>query len=211
MNITAIVLAAGGSSRLGEPKQLLRDARGETLVHRAAREARDAGVDNVFVVVGSSARDVRAAVASLDVTIIENDAWQSGLASSIVCGARAASARAHDSVDAQRHARGPAVPALLYLTCDMPTVGAEHLRALMAASVNGTQRVASDYGATRGIPAVFPPSDVAALVALTGDRGAKALLMQPDTILVALDGGTFDLDTPEDVARWRAAAPGAVK
>jgi len=71
--------------------------------------------------------------------------------------------------------------------------------------------VASEYitrggsALTRGIPAIIPRSEWPALLALSGDRGAKALLELPDTLTVALLDGTFDLDTPEDVSAWRAS------
>ncbi|MBC8085951.1 MAG: nucleotidyltransferase family protein [Phycisphaerae bacterium] len=191
MNIGAVILAAGASTRLGEPKQLLRNVRGETLVESVAQEALDAGASPVFVVVGASAETVRTAVQHLTVTVVENVDWADGMSSSIragVCGADAC-----------------AVDAVLLLACDMPSVGTAHLRKLVDALHQGAVRVASEYGDTRGIPAVIRRAEFAWFETLTGDKGAKGLLMLDDTALVHLEGGTFDLDTPEDVATWRAS------
>lgn len=189
MTIAAVVLAAGGSTRLGEPKQLLRDHSGELLVHKVAREAHEAGCRPVVVVVGADADRVRAAVNELDVIVERNEQWQSGLSTSIRAGIAALSD----------------VTGALLLTCDMPSVGVAHVKSLLESSINGQQRVASTYGDTVGIPAVIPAFEFADLRLLEGDKGAKSLLNREGTVLIPLEGGAFDLDTPNDVASWRAS------
>lgn len=189
MNVAAVVLAAGASSRLGEPKQLLRDHNDEALVHKVAREALAAGAQPVIVVVGAAKDEVRDVLSDLQVTTVVNIHWSEGLASSIRAGVREAA-----NADA-----------LLLLTCDMPSVGIPHLTMMMESLHAGAVRVASSYDYTRGIPAIIRREEFAALEALSGDRGAKALLMQKDTALVSLANGSFDLDTRENVAAWRAA------
>ena len=197
MRIAAVVLAAGASSRLGEPKQLLTDERGETLVHRATREAVEAELSPVMVVVGALASLVGVAVEDLviaagSVHVVENKAWETGLSSSIRCGVQAV-LEFDDSINA-----------LLIVTCDMPSVGTEHLRTLRRVFADSGTRVASGYGGTVGIPAIIPRAEFEVLMLLDGDRGAKQLLIQHDTTTVSLEGGSLDLDTPDDVARWRA-------
>ena len=90
----------------------------------------------------------------------------------------------------------------------MPSVTTDHLRNLIAQSPHGQQRVASRYatpgGDVRGIPAIVPAADWPGLQCLTGDRGARALFQSPDTQSVTLDDGDLDIDTPGDLARWRA-------
>ncbi len=195
--IVGVLLAAGASSRLGQPKQLLTDAAGTPLVRRSAQVLLDGGCDQVIVVTGARATEVAAACAGLARTrCVHNPDFVEGMGRSIAAGVAAT----------------PADAAVLVATCDMPVVDASHVRALLAASDAGTRRVASSYAATdeadalvRGVPALFPASDVAALLALTGDRGARDLLRQNDTLSVFLQDGSLDLDTPADIARWHEA------
>ncbi len=197
MTVAGVLLAAGGSRRLGSPKQLLK-TNGVTLVERAARQLLDAGCCPVLVVVGANAADVRDAVATLPVECVENWHWERGMGTSIALAVT------------QLHAvRFASVQAVLIATCDMPAVTVAHLAALDSVSAHGVLRVASAYpgpdGATvRGIPAVLPRADWTALRALDGDHGARDLLRQPETLTVSLRKGNFDLDTPADVAAWRA-------
>lgn len=200
MTCGAVVLAAGSSSRLGESKQLLCDEHGETLVHRVAREACEAGARPVCVVVGANSATVRAAVHELDILVAENENWREGMASSIHVGVSALQESAQLS---NCHIDG-----LLILACDMPSVDRLHMQSLMQRFADGAVRVASAYGRTLGIPAIFPHAEFNMLQALPGGGGAKQLLLRADTVPVPLERGTFDLDTPADVAEWRKNRPG---
>lgn len=182
----AIVLAAGGSVRLGHAKQLLRRD-GERLVHRAVRIALETGASPVLVVVGSEAEAVAAACADLDAVVLRNPMWRSGLATSLQ--------------GAVQHLRDPA-GAVLVLGCDQPALERHHLQALL----DGAGHSASDCAATRhgeqlGIPAVVSAQHLQQVHALAGDRGFGAMLsaLSCDTIWV-LDAPelAFDIDTPEN-------------
>jgi len=201
MTVAGVLLAAGGSRRLGSPKQLLK-TNGVTLVERAARQLMDAGCSPVLVVLGSHAAEVRDAVSMLPVECVENALWARGMGTSIAL-----------AVERLNTVRFAPVQSVLIITCDMPSVTLEHLTALMStsdsSSVHYGMRVASAYpgpdGATvRGIPAVLPRADWPSLALLDGDQGARGLLRQRDTLTVFLRNGNFDLDTPADVAAWRA-------
>ncbi len=197
-HVAGVVLAAGASTRLGQPKQLLQHDGGEPLVVVAARQLLDAGCLPVLVVTGAAHDEVARAVEQLGVPLLLNEAWSEGMGSSI----RAA---IHWLTQQEAPMLGTVIAA-----CDMPSVTADHVRALVQQSNGGRDRVASSYAGldgavVRGIPAVLPRADWPALAALAGDRGARAILQAPDTRTVHLEQGSFDLDTPEDVQRWRGA------
>lgn len=199
-HVAGVVLAAGASTRLGQPKQLLRHDTGDPLVVVAARQLLDAGCTPVLVVTGGAHDDVARAVDPLEVPVLFNEDWSEGMGSSI-----RAAIRWMTQQDAPM--LGTVIAA-----CDMPSVTVDHIRALVLESADGRHRVASSYAGSegavvRGIPAVLPRADWPALAALSGDRGARALLQAPDTRIVQLEEGAFDLDTPEDVHRWRARRP----
>jgi molybdenum cofactor cytidylyltransferase len=204
--VAAIVLAAGASRRLGAAKQLLREADGGALLVRLVRDALEAGCAPVVVVLGANAEEVSALlrssglvaarsesmardpVARVDVQLVLNPDWSLGLASSLRCGLSALE-------------EGECTAALL-LACDQPAAGATHFEALLATHAAVGARVASEYAGVLGIPAIWPRDDWAAMRELTGDRGARSLL-RGDEARVELVGGALDLDTPDDVARWR--------
>jgi CTP:molybdopterin cytidylyltransferase MocA len=179
--MAAVILAAGASTRLGEPKQLAMLG-GETLLERAVRVAREAGCRPVVVVLGAEAERIRAACALGDAVVAINQRWSEGMATSIRCGLAALSSDAGGA---------------LLMTCDQPAVTAVHLRALMATG----EVTASKYAGRRGVPAYFPAAWFAALSKLAGDAGARELLR--DVRTVELAGGALDVDTPETLEEAR--------
>lgn len=185
--IVCAVLAAGRSSRLGHPKQLLSVA-GRPLVRHVLEQACATRCEQVAVVLGAERAAVAAAVADLSVTALENEAWESGLASSL-----------HVAV---RWARSVGADALLVCVCDQPHVDRAHLDGLCASYVRTQRPVASAYAGTLGVPALFGSDAFERLLALSGDRGAGSLLRSdPRVLAVDWPAGQIDLDTPEDVAR----------
>lgn len=182
--LPAVLLAAGGSRRLGRPKQLVR-FQGETLVHRTARLVLEAGFAPVLVVIGAEREAVAAALADLPVTCVCNPEWATGLASSIRAGI----------------ARLPSGCAgVLLLVCDQVALTAAHLAALREAfrAAPGLP-AASAYGGGLGIPALFPASLFPDLLRLQGDRGAKALLVPAAVRAVPFPDGSREVDTPGDL------------
>ncbi|SEB79517.1 nucleotidyltransferase family protein [Terriglobus roseus] len=188
--VAALVLAAGGSSRLGQPKQLV-EYHGERLIDRAIRIAREAGASPIFVVLGAEYESILKVLTPFDSTIriLINKGWKRGMASSIALGASAAERVGADD--------------LLILTCDQVSVTREHLKKLMESS-RREHVVASYYWERRGIPALFPDFAFHALQELTGDTGARDLLQDDAVFTVPLPGGEFDVDTPGDLERLRA-------
>ena len=186
--IGAVLLAAGGSSRLGRPKQLL-VWQDEPLVRRAARAALDAGVDELVVVLGAERAAVGTALEGLPLRQVENTAWANGIGGSIACGVRAARSNA-----------------LLLLLADQPGVDAGLLRQVIDAGRAGHARVACAYAGVLGVPALFADAgDLATLRELEGDRGARALLTaNPEAVLaISAEQAAFDVDDESDWTRWQ--------
>jgi CTP:molybdopterin cytidylyltransferase MocA len=192
MPVAAIVLAAGASLRLGQPKQLLMHG-GETLIARMIRMANEAGANPVIAVLGAHHKRISAAVPlNLAIPVI-NSSWERGVASSIGAGIGAVEDYA------------PQTSGALLLGCDQPRLTAEHLRALLETfrAQAAPAIVASAYAGITGIPAVFPRAVFGELRALRGDQGARSLLMRPTCPLIALPfpGGEVDIDLPADLAQ----------
>jgi CTP:molybdopterin cytidylyltransferase MocA len=181
----AVVLAAGASVRLGEPKQMVRLA-GETLLERAVRTAREAGCRPVVVVLGASYVEILAYSQLGDVVPVINDKWKQGMASSIQLGVRALGFVAKEA------------DGVVLMTCDQPAVTAEHLLALMKSG----EATASSYAARRGVPAYLPANAFAQLMELCGDAGARDLLREAEAVELA--GGELDVDTAEDLNEARS-------
>lgn len=184
MSIPAVVLAAGASSRLGEPKQLIRLG-GENLLERAVRVAREAGCEPVVVVVGSEFARVLGDSVLGDVVTVINDKWKEGMASSIRLGVGALKSAAKDAEGA------------VLMTCDQPAVTAKHLGLLTSRA----EVKASRYAGRNGVPAFFPKRDFEALMGLAGDKGARELLAEAR--YEELENGDLDVDTAEDLVRTR--------
>ncbi|HEY2713329.1 MAG TPA: nucleotidyltransferase family protein [Chthoniobacterales bacterium] len=183
--IAAVVLAAGGSVRLGQPKQLLRHA-GQPLVRRTAIAALEAGCAPVVVVVGNRHEQVAAALEDLPLTVVANDFWEAGIGGSIRAG-----------IEALREA-----DAAVLLACDQMSVDREVIDRLIAGhNQTGLPIVASAYAGTLGIPALFARQFHPALASLTGDRGAKSIIVRhrDQVAAVPFAAGAVDIDVPDDL------------
>lgn len=182
-----LVLAAGGSRRLGEPKQLLRRD-GETLVARAVRLA--AGTDPVrlVVVVGAHRAQIEAALEGTRAEVLDNPAWATGLASSLDVAAEALAQ--HDG-------------ATLVLGCDQPALEAAHLSQLLALAASATSGCAATlHDGQPGIPAVVTSRVLALARGRTGDRGLGVVLgaLPPGSVgLLESAALAFDIDETADV------------
>lgn len=183
-----VVLAAGGSRRLGQPKQLLRRD-GETLVRRFARLAMETAPDRVLVICGGYAEEVAAAVQDLPVELLVNTQWEEGLASSLRVAASALA----------RHA-GPT----LILSCDQPALDISHLRRLLDLARDTPSGCAATLHDERiGVPAAVSAPVLRTAYSLRGDRGLGEVLnaFPRDGLATMLAPELrHDLDTEDDVA-----------
>ena len=131
----------------------------------------------------------------LDVDIVRNDLWHSGMSSSLRAGVRAASG----------------FDALLITLCDQPLVTAMDLRILLSAFREGGRSIAAaSYGQSLGVPAVFARAVFEELLALTGDRGAKSVILADEdrVTAVTIAAAATDVDSPEDAIRIGADRDG---
>jgi molybdenum cofactor cytidylyltransferase len=178
--IAAVILAAGSGRRMGGPKAQLR-LDGETLLHRTARAALQAGCHPVLAIV----RDGDADPTDLPVQTLINAGAAEGMASSIRMGIAALP---------------PEARAVVMLAVDQPTVDAPLLQRLLTLTAMDPSRPAAcGYGDTLGVPAVFPRRLFPELLALRGDRGAKGILQRETAAVLPFPEGEADLDTPEDL------------
>jgi molybdenum cofactor cytidylyltransferase len=188
-----LLLAAGSSRRFGGPKLLARQG-GESLLRRAARVALGCRSAGCTVVLGAQAIRLERELKGLAVDIVVNRAWRHGLSSSLRAGIATLPV---------------AVPGALVLLADQVAVGPADLELLMAAWQRGPRTiVAARSGAVLGPPVILPRSAFRAVRRLRGDIGAKALLSDPDRTVVEIGiaSAGFDVDTPADLARWRASS-----
>lgn len=191
----AIILAAGASTRMGEPKQLL-PLDGQPLIVRTVLAALASPTWPVVVVLGAHAEEIRPLLARLPVLVAENPAWAEGMASSIRAGV----------ATLQQFSRS--LDGALVALCDQPDFSADVIAQLIAAQ-HTTRRsiVAARYGGRNGAPALFLREHFPALASLTGEDGARALLnATPGQIAtVELPALAVDLDTPADYAARKKA------
>lgn len=182
MTPAALVLAAGAGRRMGGPKALLA-LEGETLLRRAVKTALGAGCTPVLAVVG----DWEPGLEGLAALAVRNPEAHEGMASSIRAGVRALPRE---------------TAAVLCLAVDQPEVDAALLRNLLALFRRDPERPAAcAYEETLGIPAILPRRLFPDLLALCGDRGAKAILLREQAAALPFPAGARDLDRPEDLLR----------
>ena len=185
-----VLLAAGSSSRLGGPKQLLM-YKEHTLLQHSIQIALASLANRVIVVLGANAGIIATGIAKEDdrLTCITNDQWQEGLASSIRCGLQ------------YLLSQKPAPQNVLFMVCDQPYINTVLLNKLITLQrQTGHSIVASKYAKTAGIPAIFSRDLFPELLQLTGDKGARKLIEQQKEAVatVAFPLGTIDIDTMAD-------------
>jgi CTP:molybdopterin cytidylyltransferase MocA/pimeloyl-ACP methyl ester carboxylesterase len=191
--IAAIILAAGGSTRFGSPKQLA-EFRGENLVHRAARSASEAGLSPIIVVAGDETQDIRQLIAAIPgVVVVANRDWASGQASSVRVGIESAMSAGAD--------------AALIMLADQPLIDSGCLRSLISRFDSKHEIVAASYSETIGAPALFSSRFFPELLQLSGDEGAGKWLRANRHKLTAVQipEAATDIDTPDDLPKHGSA------
>ncbi len=187
MSKTAIlILAAGESKRLGEPKQLL-PYKETTLLAHAIKEAKSIERSEVFVVIGAHFSEIFQSIRDQKVTIIKNNNWKKGMGSSLSKGIKfIRNKNAFDRV--------------LVTLSDLPLVDRSHYEALISLSIQSRKRIIlTDYETTSGVPTIFDKSLFNELSLLINDEGAKPVIAKYKKEVIGFTSTTpyFDVDTLE--------------
>lgn len=193
VGLHAIVLAAGGSTRFGSAKQLVRIGDRPLLSLVAGRAAEVVG-HALIIVLGAHAAELTPLLKHSPASLVVNREWREGLASSI----RAGVARLP-----------PSCAGVMLVLADQACVTAEDLRRLAGAWRRQPLNVAAaGYGATIGAPAIFPQHLFGELSELKGDSGARLLLRRhaDHLVKVPMASAAFDLDTPDDLLALSSTA-----
>lgn len=186
-NLGAILLAAGASSRLGYPKQLV-ELDGEALVVRQARLLIALQPACVVVVTGAAREGVEQVLAGLPVNLVHNENWANGMGSSLACGVSAMPER---------------VRGALLLLCDLWRISSADLENLVTAwQAAPAQAATAVWDGKTGPPVIFPRALFQRLKKLQGEQGARHLLrgFAGGIAQVAMPNAAYDLDVSSDLS-----------
>lgn len=190
VEVHAVVLAAGRSSRMGGPNKLLALFDGQPLVRQTVARVQASRAGGPVVVTGHQHERVRDALAGVKVNLVRNAAFATGLASSLKAGIAALP---------------PSADAAMIVLGDMPCVSVEDFDRLIASFVTaGGAVVRATFEGKRGNPVIIPRSLFPAVGTLEGDTGARSLIEAEGAAVVDVEigaGASIDVDTPEALQR----------
>ncbi|MDA0195082.1 MAG: nucleotidyltransferase family protein [Bacteroidetes bacterium] len=181
MKISALILAAGESKRMGKPKQLL-SFNGKTLLSHAIDSIEPIIVD-IKVVLGANYNKISESINGRAVEIIRNNQWSNGMGSSLAKGIESLS-KDSDGV--------------LIMLCDQPLITKQHLKSLVDHFLKHQITICSGYSGVSGVPAIFPKKLFPDLMKISEDKGAGILLTQINKIVIDCPWATKDIDSMED-------------
>lgn len=190
--IGIIILAAGQSSRMGQPKQLLKIGE-KSLIRHIAAVALATECRPVVLVIGANKALVAPEIADLPLVFIDNPQWQTGMSTSLKMGMVGI------------YLTDKAIEAVLILVCDQPYLSPELLNQMITVyESSGKGIVVCRYDNQLGVPVLFGRKYFEQLISLKGDEGAKSIIKEnlTDAEVVDFEAGKFDLDTPEDYQYW---------
>ncbi len=183
-----LIVAAGESKRLGTPKQLLQ-FEGQSLINRLINIVSGAGSFPITIVLGAEAAAIQAQLPDANLHVVINEDWREGMGSSIRFGLK-------QMIKADANLDGA-----LILVCDQPFIKSESVQSLIQMQKStGLPMAACFYEGIVGTPAVFHQSMFSDLLKLTGDTGAKNMMMDKmsDVAKLNFEKGVIDIDTIED-------------
>lgn len=188
-DLAVVILAAGESRRLGQPKQLL-VVDGLPLIRRSIHLATAAACGPVHVVLGAHREQIEPVLVGEPIRVVTAADWRSGMAASLRAGIGSLPAGSAGA---------------LVMLADQIALTIDSLRRLQRAWQTDTQAIiASQYAGTSGVPTIFPARVYPQLMSLRGERGAQVLVQEdPRLIVVPLPEAEEDLDRPVDLQRLR--------
>lgn len=189
--LAGIILAAGGSSRFGQPKLLL-PWKGETIIRHVVRNALSAGLDPVVVVAGEQTPEIRRQLADMDVILVLNPNWAEGQSTSVQAGLQAL---------------GKDVGGAIFFLGDQPQIPPRLAQSLVEAhALSLAPVIAPLVDGQRGNPVLFDRDTFEDLMSLRGDVGGRSLFSRYPIEWVPWHDPSvlLDIDTPEDYARLLA-------
>jgi len=191
INIGVVILAAGSSSRLGRPKQLV-EFQNKSLLQHVIDTINPFQFHPGVLVLGANADVIRKSIKPKNVDVLHNENWPEGIASSIRLGV-SESIKLNDLLDG-----------ILFLLSDQPFVSKELIQELIEKHANGNQQItACSYNGNVGVPAILSKDFFPQLLELKGDVGAKKIMMQNKDHVqhINFKDGSFDVDTEDDVQK----------
>lgn len=191
VEIPLLLLAAGGSSRMGTPKPLLKWG-DQTLIEHRIRTCLGTG-QPVIVILGSGAEEIQPLLDHFSVELFINKDWEEGMGSSIQCGIK------------EMKKTFPGAEGVIIALVDQPLVSHQHFRKMINLFDPGAEKilVSRDKSGLQGVPVLFDRSYFDTLQEIKRDKGAKSIIRQhPDEVqIVPCDEVLDDMDTPRDYLR----------
>jgi molybdenum cofactor cytidylyltransferase len=192
--VAIVILAAGASTRMGTPKQLL-PYRGRSLLGHITIEAIASVCEPIVVVLGASAQQIQHEVNQFPVQVVENSHWTKGMSASIQTGIQWLNALTDN------------IEAVVLTVCDQPFVSAQIINQLVEAYYyTGKPIIASEYSGTSGVPALFSHRFFLELTDLKETEGAKQIIKKysHEVFSIPFPEGAIDIDTPNEYEKLKA-------
>lgn len=185
--IAGIILSAGNSSRMNQPKQLL-EYKGKKLLENILGEATKSRLDEVIVILGGNAQQIQSEIDFSKVEILFHPNWEDGMTSSLQNGLNHLIEKAN-------------IQAIMILVSDQPFVNEALLNTLISKYETSDKTIiASKYSGTLGVPVIFDKKHFGRLMELKGTDGAKKVIFEnPDSVAEEeFPFGEIDIDTMDD-------------
>ncbi|WP_462252387.1 nucleotidyltransferase family protein [Ekhidna sp.] len=189
-NIGLVLLAAGESKRLGQPKQLVK-YQGISLLQRAIDTAEEVNLQSRVLIVGGYSDEVLSETNCKSFHVEKNEAWRDGMAGSLVLGLQTTIKL------------NPQIDGVLVMVSDQPFINTELLNRLIDQYAEKSDIVASEYEGIAGVPVLLGEEYFDEIKELDGDYGARKIVKKHSEKVktIKFDQGNFDIDTPQDLER----------